>query len=231
MELPDRPIVVMRPDSLVEGAVEGGEWSSKSVSIIAGGSYVAYVVRGEGLMRTPAGETHLRPGMLVASPAGPMDCWMGDGPEIIVVSMREACDDPGIHGFMPPIARQLSPEQGDAWRIRLTRLLELGETGRLTGDQLGAVQRDLMPLLCLRDAPYAHDVLMSVYQRVSERLDEPLSLATIAAGVGYTPNYLNDLSRIHTGRPLGKWVADVRMARARVELETTERPIAEIGAQ
>ena len=230
MELPDRPIVVMRPDSLVEGAIERSQWTNKEISLIAGGPFVAYVKRGEGWMRTTAGEKRLVPRMLLASPAGPMDCWMTVGSEVIVVSMRRGCEDPGFVDFMPPIARQLSHEDGEAWCERLTRLLELAEEDRLTSDRVASVQRDLAQLVWLRDAPYAHDMLLSVYKRVSEHLDEPLSIAAIAAEVGYTPNYLNDLSRVHTGRPLGKWVADVRMTHARIQLETTDRPIAEIGA-
>ena len=58
---------------------------------------------------------------------------------------------------------------------------------------------------------------------------EPLSLERLAGDVGYTANYLNDLTRLHTGRPLGGWIAEMRMFRARTALEQTDLPVADIG--
>jgi transcriptional regulator GlxA family with amidase domain len=76
-----------------------------------------------------------------------------------------------------------------------------------------------------------HDlvIFVAVFASIWTHMAEPLTLERLAADVGYTANYLNDLTRLHTGRPLGVWIAEMRMARARTALEHTDLPVAEIG--
>jgi AraC-like DNA-binding protein len=230
MEICELPIVATGPGAMVEGKVtEDPEMTARSM--IVGGPVIAYLRRGVGRVRTADGEVPLRPGMLLSAAAGRIDCELGADHSLVVVAMRAPDGgEAGKGAFMPPLARQLSPDDGAAWEARLTRMVALAETGRVGDADIAALKGDLERLLWLRDAPYAQDTLREVFRLVWEHAAEPLPLATIAAAVGYTPNYLSDLSREHTGRPLGKWIADIRMTRARHVLETSVIPIAEVGA-
>ena len=104
------------------------------------------------------------------------------------------------------------------------------ERGRLSIGDAKAIARDAMPLVWRPGRDAARAVMERIFDLVWERIAEPLSLASLAGEAGYTPNYLNDLARAATGRPIGAWIADVRMSRARTDLETTDVPIASIGA-
>lgn len=227
VELCELPMVLIRPGALAEGKVASDAGMTQH-SVILGGPTLAYVRRGQGRMRTAEGEFPVAPGTLVSVAAGPIACEVGDEHELVVVAMRAA--DGGRSSFAPPFARRLAPDAADAWHARLLRMVALSDEGRVGEADVAAIWRDLEPLMWLRGGTYARDTLREVFRIVWERAAEPLSLAGIAGAVGYTPNYLTDLSREHTGRSLGKWIADIRMTRARHELETTNLPIAEIGA-
>jgi AraC-like DNA-binding protein len=233
MEIPDRRIVVMRPGSLADGAVQGPGYSlsAHGPGVIAGGSLIAYVVRGEGAFRAANVAGPLRPGTLICAPAGPVDCEISEDHEVVVMTLREPhnrADD--ASAFTVPFVRQLSRADGAAWHTRLTGILERAQGDGVREEHVHALKRDLAPIVWLKRAPYAQDTLQNVFGLLWKRQAEPLSLDVLAADVGYTPNYLNDLVRAHTGRPLGKWIADIRMARARNDLENTNLPVADVGA-
>ncbi len=220
-------MVLVRPGAVAEGKVASNAGMTRN-SVILGGPTLAYFRRGQGRMRTAEGEFTVSPGTLVSMAAGPIECEVSDEHELVVVAMRAA--DGGRGSFAPTFARRLPPDDADAWHTRLLRMVELSGEGRVAGADVAAIQRDLEPLMWLRDGAYTQDTLREVFRLVWERAAEPLTLTAIAGAVGYTPNYLTDLSRMHTGRSLGKWIADIRMTRARYDLETTDAPIAEIGA-
>jgi AraC-like DNA-binding protein len=227
VELCEQPIVVTRPGALVEGKV-ASHAAMASDCLIVGGPTLAYFRRGEGRVRTVDGEFQLRAGTLISAAPGPIHCELNGEHELVVVAMQPS--DARPETFVPTLARQLAPDEGDAWYARLTRIVALADAGRIEESDVAAIKRDLEPLMWVRDGAYAHETLRDVFRIVWQRTSEPLTLATIAASVGYTPNYLTDLSREHTGRSLGKWIADIRMTRARHELETTDTPIADVGA-
>jgi AraC family transcriptional regulator, transcriptional activator of pobA len=64
---------------------------------------------------------------------------------------------------------------------------------------------------------------------VDERFRGPLSLADIAESLHVTPGHLTETVRRTTGRPLGVWILQRRMAEARISLGETESPIAVIA--
>jgi transcriptional regulator GlxA family with amidase domain len=128
------------------------------------------------------------------------------------------------------MTRALSPEAGALWYERMQEYAELAESDGFRAPHLRQLKRDLANLVWLRDGRDVHDTLHNVFHHVWNRLDGPLSIDQLAAAAGYTPNYLNDLAREHTGRSLGRWIADMRMARARSYLEITDEAIADVGA-
>jgi AraC-like DNA-binding protein len=233
MEIADQRIVVTRPGFLADGVISGRDYQLPDcgTKMIAGGPFVVYVVRGEGWFRSPNITGVVRPGTLIWSPPGRFHCDVSPDGTAVVVGLRErrsGTDD--WKGFTLPLVRQLSPTEGEAWDVRLTRMLELVEDDAVREDDIDALTSDLAPLLWLKRAPYAQETLENLLCVVWERREEQLSLESLAAEVGYAPNYLPELVRTHTGRSLGKWIADIRMTRARHDLEFTGLPVAEIGA-
>jgi AraC-like DNA-binding protein len=233
MEIADQRIVVTRPGLLADGVISGRNYQLPhcGTRMIAGGPFVVYVVRGEGWFRSPNITGSVRPRTLICAPPGPFHCDVSDDGMAVVVALSErqsATVD--RKDFALPLVRHLSPSEGEAWDMRLTRMLELVEDDAVQQDDIDGLKSDLAPLLWLKRAPYAQETLKSLFSVVWERRDEQLSLETLAAEIGYAPNYLPEFVRTHTGRPLGKWIADIRMTRARHDLEFTELPVAEIGA-
>jgi AraC-like DNA-binding protein len=233
MEFPDRPIVVTRPGSLVDGLVGGRDYTpgDGGPSVIAGGSFIVYVVRGEGWFRSANVSGPIRPGTLICAPPGPFDCEVSGSREALVVALAERPDrtnDP--RDFTVPFLRHLSHPERAEWHGRLTAMLELARDDGVRDEHVDALKRDLAPLVWRKRAPYAQETLENVFGLLWKRRAEPIALEPLATAVGYTPNYLSELVSTHTGRPLGKWIADIRMARARHDLEFTDVPVAEIGA-
>jgi AraC family transcriptional activator of pobA len=64
---------------------------------------------------------------------------------------------------------------------------------------------------------------------VQRRFREDVNVASVAADVGVTPEHLITLVRRATGRTLGQWLTDRRMAEARRLLVSTDRPVEAVG--
>ena len=60
-------------------------------------------------------------------------------------------------------------------------------------------------------------------------LERRIRVADLAALVGYTEYYLTEKFRKETGKSVSAYIRDVKIARARVILETTDLPVAEIS--
>jgi AraC-like DNA-binding protein len=56
-----------------------------------------------------------------------------------------------------------------------------------------------------------------------------LSLRDVAGELGMTPGHLTTVVRRRTGRTVGKWITDRRMAGARALLAETDLPVAEVA--
>ncbi len=227
MEIPDRRIVMMRPGALADGVVEDRNYRLPN-RLIAGASLVIYVARGEGWLHCGNLEGPFRPGTLISAPAGPVDCEIGGDHEAVVVTAREpghGADDAEISTV--PFIRQLSRNDGMMWHMRLRGIVELAEGDRILAEHVRALKCDLSELVWLKRAPYARETLSNVFNLLWKRQGDPLQLGELAVATGYTPNYLNDLMRTHTGRPVGKWITDIRMTRARHDLEYTNLQVAD----
>lgn len=97
--------------------------------------------------------------------------------------------------------------------------LLLIDLARLAGDVVGDLRRNGEPLLA------------EVFDVIDRRIGEPLSLCDVADAVGLTPGHLTTLVRRRTGRTVGEWIIERRMARARKLLTDTDLPVAEIAAR
>lgn len=228
MEIPDRRIVVMPPGALAYGIVENRNYRLPD-RLISGASLVISIVRGEGWFRSGNLEGAFRPGTLISAPAGPVDCEVSGDHEAVVLTVRDTGAE-DAETFTVPFVRQLSPDDAAMWDIRLRGLVELAEDDRILDEHVKALKCDLSQLVWLKRSPYVRETLSDVFDVLWERHGGPLSLDELAAAAGYTPNYLNDLIRTHTGRPVGKWIADIRMSRARHDLEYTNLQVADVGA-
>jgi AraC-like DNA-binding protein len=233
MESTDRRIIVLRPGEIAGSAVVrggGDDRAKKAPDMIAGHGAFLYVAAGEGTYRANGREGILRPGTLLAVPAGAFSCELSDDRELYALAMRESAtvpDDPNI--FTPFFDRKLSGVEARYVRDRIEDAAERVSAGRFSAEDVANLKDSFAPYVWKREPTGARATLQELFMSMWSRLAEPLTLDTLARDVGYTANYLNDLSREHTGRALGGWIADMRMARARVALEHTDSSIAEIG--
>ena len=72
-------------------------------------------------------------------------------------------------------------------------------------------------------------MLADVFAVIDRRLGERLSLRDVAHEVGMTPGHLTTVVRRRTGRTVQEWIIERRMAEARILLEETDLPVAEIA--
>jgi AraC-like DNA-binding protein len=230
----DGRIVVMRPGASAAGtairSTRAHSAQRPGKDLIAGHTQLLFVARGEGTYRVHNRTGVLRPNTLLAAPAGAFACELSDEHELYVVVVREAVggiDDE--HAFSPFIERRLSTTDGRRWKETMADFTDRASAGRIGSDDVQKLQDALMPYVWRREPNDAREALTGVFDSIWEHIAEPLTLERLAAGVGYTANYLSDLMREHTGRALGSWIADMRMARARVALEHTDLPVAEVG--
>lgn len=227
-------IVVMQPDALATAAVVNGAVGTPAKSgteLITGHDVVLFVARGEGSYSTNGRTAVLRPNTLISAPAGTFACSLSGDREMYIVALREpvtAPDDPSA--FMPFLERQLSASDGRRWKNRMMAVADRAAGGRFDAEDVRRLKSAVLPYVWKREPHAVQATLQELFSSIWSHLAQPLTLEGLARDVGYTANYLNDLTREHTGRALGSWIAEMRMARARAALEYTNLPIAEIGA-
>lgn len=95
--------------------------------------------------------------------------------------------------------------------------LLLIDLARLAGPALAELRRSGEPLLA------------GVFEVIDRRHTEPLSLRDVADELGMTPGHLTTVVRRRTGRTVGEWIIERRMAAARELLAQTDLPIAEVA--
>lgn len=97
--------------------------------------------------------------------------------------------------------------------------LLLIDLARLAGPVVAELRRSGEPLLA------------EVFDVIDRRHAGQLSLRDVAGDLGITPGHLTTMVRRRTGRTVGEWIADRRMAEARTLLAETDLPIAEIAGR
>ena len=95
--------------------------------------------------------------------------------------------------------------------------LLLIDLARLASDVAGDLRRSGEPLLA------------DVFAVIERRHAESLSLRDVAHEVGMTPGHLTTIVRRRTGRTVGDWIIDRRMAESRRLLAGTDLPIQEVA--
>jgi AraC-like DNA-binding protein/mannose-6-phosphate isomerase-like protein (cupin superfamily) len=234
MDWSDGRIVVMRPDALAAATVVDASHDNQGkdgTELIAGHDTILFVAAGTGTYRIGGHEGVMRPNTLIAAPAGEFACSLSPERELYIISTRAPAVNAGDDGiFTPFVAQQLSVEDGARWHARMADAADRAAAGRFSASDVARLRSDARPYVWRHESHKANDLLHDLISSVWERLATPLSLERLAADVGYTANYLNDLMREHTGRSLGRWVTDMRMARARATLERTDAPIADVAS-
>lgn len=233
MDWTDGRIVVMHPNAVAAATVVERSHApqvKQSTGLVAGHDSFLFVARGEGRYRINGNEGRLQPNTLIAAPAGTIACTLSDDRELYVISVRDAGVTPDDQsGFIPFFERRLSAADGRLWHERMQTAATRTALGQFDDADVSDLKNAALPYIWKHDSHAAQTTLHALFATIWDRLATPLSMETLAAEVGYTANYLNDLTRAHTGRALGRWIADMRMARARVGLEQTDAPIAVVG--
>jgi AraC-like DNA-binding protein len=101
--------------------------------------------------------------------------------------------------------------------------------GAFGPDDVASLKTRLLRFSWERSRDAAQAALNDLFGSLWHRFSGPLPIAQLAYDIGCTPNYLSDLVREHTGRSIGAWISEMRMARARALLEQTDLPIADVG--
>jgi AraC-like DNA-binding protein len=229
----DGRVIVMRPETLGAATIVDCSHvpTGKPSELIAGHDSFLFIARGDGSYRINGHEGRLRPNTLIAAPAGTLACNLSDDRELYVITMRdlgESPDDPRI--FTPFFEHQFTPAEGRQWHARIADLAVRAESGRFFADDIAQLRGAVLPLMWRHEPNRAQETIDALFADIWTKLDTPLSLQQLAEDVGYTANYLNDLTHEHTGRSLGRWITDMRMSRARATLERTDEPVAQVAA-
>lgn len=118
------------------------------------------------------------------------------------------------------IETELDARQDGYRQAALAHLtLLLIDLARLAGPVATELRRSGEPLLA------------EVFDVIDRRHAEQLSLRDVAAELGITPGHLTTVVRRRTGRTVGEWITERRMAEARTLLAETDLPIAEVAGR
>ncbi len=147
---------------------------------------------------------------------------------------------PFLHGRSGGLLRlEVPADRRSAWEGAIASI-ETELTGRQEGYQQAALAH--LTLLLIDLARLAVDVvgdlrrsgeplLAEAFTVIDRRHAEPLSLRDVARELGLTPGHLTTIVRRRTGRTVGEWITERRMAEARTLLAETDLPIAEVAGR
>ncbi len=217
-------IVVLERNRIAAATVVGPERTPEGytrTSLVSGHDALVFVAQGEGFYRTGVHAGVLCPNTLIAAPAGAFTCVLSENREAYVLTLADtASTENDQEALMPFFERKLSEADARFWHDAMNQFADRAAGGRLETVDVTRLKTAAAPLLWRRESQRGtvNALLESLWPRVGDQL----TLEQIARDVGYTTNYLNDLTRAHTGRSVGRWITDMRMARARVFLERTD---------
>ncbi|MGZ4577819.1 MAG: helix-turn-helix transcriptional regulator [Mycobacterium sp.] len=121
-------------------------------------------------------------------------------------------------GAIRSIETELDLRQDGYRQAALAHLtLLLIDLARLAGPVVAELRRSGEPLLA------------EVFEVIDRRHAEQLSLRDVAGELGMTPGHLTTVVRRRTGRTVGEWITDRRMAEARGLLTETDLPVHEVA--
>lgn len=145
---------------------------------------------------------------------------------------------PFLHGHSGGVLRLEVPVARRSMWDNAIRSIEAELTARHDGYRQAALAH--LTLLLIELARLARDVvadlrrsgeplLAELFAVIDRRHAEPLSLRDVADELGMTPGHLTTVVRRRTGRTVGEWIMERRMAAARELLAQTDLPIAEVA--
>ena len=145
---------------------------------------------------------------------------------------------PFLHGHSGGVLRLEVPADRQSTWDNAIGSIETELTNRQEGHRQAALAH--LTLLLIELARLARDVvadlrrsgeplLADVFSVIDRRHAEALSLRDVASEVGMTPGHLTTVVRRRTGRTVQDWIIERRMAEARILLEQTDLPVAEIA--
>ena len=225
-------VIVMRPDIVAAATIVDCTEvpHAKAADLITGHDSFLFLARGEGSYRINGHAGNFRPNTLIAAPAGTLACQLSEDRELYVITMRDLGESPDDRRtFTPFFEHEFTPAEGRAWHARMADFAVRADAGHFLAEDIAQIRSAALPLMWRRDTNRAQETIDALFADIWAKLDTPLSVHQLADDVGYTANYLNDLTHEHTGRSLGRWITDMRMARARARLERTEDPIAAVA--
>jgi AraC-like DNA-binding protein len=233
MEDADRIIVLdqARPAAVIAGTRSCSTEPVAYKSVLSAQWLVLRVGTGTGWCRGAGYEHVLRPGTLLSLPPGRHDFQLTPDHEFMLVAMREPEARPQKPAsFCFPLVRELSRFENKRWQHRLEETAHAVVTSSFGEADALALRAELFDLQWLPARTNNRQAVYDALGAMWEDAAQPLRLSDLAAKLGYTANYLNDLTRTHTGRSLGRWLMDMRMSVARGALAYGDAPIAEVGA-
>jgi AraC family transcriptional activator of pobA len=128
------------------------------------------------------------------------------------------------------------PDERDTFRAHLESIAHELEARELGFDEVARSELRIVLLHCARLAaretttPAAENRLLGhVLRFIDANFRRPISLADVAKGVGRSRAYLTDRVRRETGRTVGAWITERRMAEARRLLVETDWEIGRIA--
>ncbi|XZF65301.1 MAG: helix-turn-helix domain-containing protein [Gloeotrichia echinulata DVL01] len=75
----------------------------------------------------------------------------------------------------------------------------------------------------------ANPLLSQIFEFIETNYHQSISLCDVATAIGYSPAYLTNLVRRHTGQPVNHWIIERRMAEARALLIETNQSVHKIA--
>ena len=225
------PVSVIRADGILEHEVHIHDFPVLWYSDTAG---VVYVVA-PGAAVDPNQVPHRDSGLGVFFDPAALD---GDGRSPWPSWRAHPLLFPFVHGQSSGLLQLTVPStRKPVWSAAIASI-ETELTGRKEGYRQAALAH--LTLLLIDVARLADDVvgdlrrsgeplLAEVFTVIDQRLSEPLSLRDVAAQLGVTPGHLTTVVRRRTGRTVGEWIIERRMAEARGLLSETELTVAEIA--
>ncbi len=224
-------IVVLSDDALASATIVGNASTSDGETrqtLVAGHEALVFIAHGEGFYTVNGHAGTVQPNTLIAAPPGEFTCVLSRDREAYVLLMSDPrISDKDQRAFMPFSERKLCGDEARSWQEQIRAAVDDIVAARFATDDIRRLKAAASEFLWFRDSQ--RDVVDAFLTSLWSRIGEQLTVESFAREIGYTANYLNDLTRSHTGRSVGRWITDMRMARARATLEKTKTRISDVA--
>jgi len=185
---------------------------------------LSFLVQGRSWIEAAGVGAWIEPGTLVMLPAGPRRNVVSPGTVCYSVGLGES--QPRGQTSVTPVIAVVRGAAFRRWRERMESLCERPSTSR---EELNAAFTPMVTAAIERRARHRDELIRSFFDIVEASLDRAMTLRELGDRLGYAPNHLGELVRIHTGRSIRQWQILLRMEAARRALRDTIRPVGAIA--